>query len=126
MKDGSHSPKSKNCFIDRGDGENLEKWSMCLGTLARAAALTTERTSFIRLVILKQMEDQKQQEQKKTGCQILWSDTSSLAVTETIPYELLFRTRLLFITGRQPMAGRGGRRPANGIRALPSVLAVGR
>ena len=46
-----HSPKSRNCFMDRGEGENLEKWSTCLGTLASAAVFIRERTNFILLLI---------------------------------------------------------------------------
>lgn len=40
-------PKSINCFIERGDGENFEKCSMCLGTLASAAFFIINLTNFI-------------------------------------------------------------------------------
>lgn len=42
-----YSPKSRNCFIDRGDGENFEKCSMCLGTLAKAEFFIINLTNFI-------------------------------------------------------------------------------
>lgn len=42
-----YSPKSKNCFIDKGDGENFEKWSICFGTLAKAAFFIRNLTNFI-------------------------------------------------------------------------------
>jgi len=44
-------PKSRNCFMDNGEGENLEKWSMCLGTLVKAAFFIIKRTNFILIVI---------------------------------------------------------------------------
>lgn len=46
-KNTHDSPKSRNCFIDRGDGENFEKWSMCLGTLAKAEFFVISLTNFI-------------------------------------------------------------------------------
>lgn len=62
------SPKSKNCFIDKGDGENLEKWSMCLGTLASAAVFIRDCTNFSLLVILKRpVKSNSTQEQEKSG-----------------------------------------------------------
>lgn len=42
-----HSPKSMNCFMESGEGENLEKCSMCLGTLASAAFFMIKRTNFM-------------------------------------------------------------------------------
>lgn len=42
-----HSPKSRNCFMESGDGENLEKCSICLGTLARTAFFMMNRTNFM-------------------------------------------------------------------------------
>lgn len=33
--------------MESGDGENLEKCSMCLGTLARAAFFMMNRTNFM-------------------------------------------------------------------------------
>lgn len=40
-------PKSRNCFMERGEGENLEKCSICLGTLAKAAFFIMNLTNFI-------------------------------------------------------------------------------
>lgn len=42
-----YSPKSRNCFMERGEGENLEKCSICLGTLANAAFFIINLTNFI-------------------------------------------------------------------------------
>lgn len=42
-----YSPKSRNCFMESGEGENLEKCSMCLGTLAKAAFFMMNLTNFI-------------------------------------------------------------------------------
>lgn len=42
-----YSPKSRNCFIESGEGENLEKCSICLGTLANAAFFIINLTNFI-------------------------------------------------------------------------------
>lgn len=42
-----YSPKSRNCFMERGDGENFEKCSMCFGTLANTAFFMINLTNFI-------------------------------------------------------------------------------
>lgn len=42
-----YSPKSRNCFMESGEGENLEKCSICLGALARAAFFMINLTNFI-------------------------------------------------------------------------------
>lgn len=47
LKADRYSPKSRNCFMDSGEGENLEKCSMCLGTLANAAFFIINLTNFI-------------------------------------------------------------------------------
>lgn len=47
LNTGRYSPKSRNCFMERGDGENFEKCSMCLGTLANAAFFMINLTNFI-------------------------------------------------------------------------------
>lgn len=47
LNTGQYSPKSRNCFMERGDGENFEKCSMCLGTLANAAFFMINLTNFI-------------------------------------------------------------------------------
>lgn len=42
-----YSPKSRNCFMESGEGENLEKCSICLGALARAAFFMINLTNFM-------------------------------------------------------------------------------
>jgi len=44
-------PKSRNCFMESGEGENLEKCSICLGTLASAAFFIINLTNFIVAVL---------------------------------------------------------------------------
>lgn len=44
-----HSPKSKNCFMESGEGENFEKCSMCWGALANAAFFIINLTNFISM-----------------------------------------------------------------------------
>lgn len=43
----SYLPKSMNCFIEIGEGENFEKCSTCFGTFANAAFFMTNLTNFI-------------------------------------------------------------------------------
>ena len=40
-----------NCFIEIGDGENLEKCSICFGTFANAAFFIINLTNFIVRVV---------------------------------------------------------------------------
>lgn len=47
MDADQYSPKSRNCFMESGEGENLEKCSICLGALARAAFFMINLTNFI-------------------------------------------------------------------------------
>lgn len=47
ISEDQYSPKSRNCFMERGEGENFEKCSMCCGALATAAFFMINRTNFI-------------------------------------------------------------------------------
>ena len=47
LKADQYSPKSRNCFMESGEGENLEKCSICFGTLAKAAFFIINLTNFI-------------------------------------------------------------------------------